>query len=73
MLNYSNLSVELKETCKQFLNALEKEEENNDRCCLKEIQAVIKESSKDDFEVIEDIVEIMNQYGWNTGTRHDFG
>ena len=56
-----------------MLNALETYENHPDRQCLKEIQAVIQNKELDDFEVVEEIVEILLEHGWNTGIRHDFG
>ncbi len=64
---------EIKNDCKKLLLSLENYEQQSEISCLKEIQAVLKNSELDDFEAIEEIVCILNQYGWNTGARHDFG
>ncbi len=73
MMNYSDLSEEIKENCKRLLQLLDKQKDQSDKICLQKIQAVIKDCSKDDFEAMEEIVEIMMEYGWNVGSRHDFG
>ncbi len=39
---------------------------------LKEIQNVLINYNNDDFECIEEIVTIMNKYGFNCGKCHDF-
>lgn len=72
-MNYTDLSEELKENCKKLLQSLDKQKEQTDRVCLQKIQAVVKNCSKDDFEAMEEIVEIMIEYGWSVGSRHDFG
>ena len=71
--NNQDLMAQLKGCCTQTLKVLEICENHSDRQCLKEIQTVIKNKELDDFEVVEEIVEIMMANGWNVGTRHDFG
>ena len=71
--NHQDSMAQLKSCCKHMLNALETYENHPDRQCLKEIQAVIQNKELDDFEVVEEIVEILLEHGWNTGIRHDFG
>lgn len=69
----SNFLEEIKCNCQELLQLLEQYEQGSETLCLKEIQAIIKNSEADDFEAIEEIVCILNKYGWNTGSRHDFG
>ena len=69
----SNFLEEIKCNCQELLQLLEQYEQDSETLCLKEIQAVLKNSEADDFEAIEEIVCILNKYGQNTGTRHDFG
>ena len=65
--------AEIKSNCEKILCFLESYEQQSEILCLKEIQAVLKNSELDDFEAMEEIVCILNRYGWNTGSRHDFG
>ena len=41
--------------------------------CLQAIQAAIKDESKSDFDVVEEIDCIFENYGIDAGIRHDFG
>ncbi len=65
--------AQLKSCCKQMIQVLETYENHPDRQCLKEIQSAIKNKELDDFDAVEEIVDIMLEYGWDTGDRHDFG
>ena len=67
------LLEKMKHNCEELLQSLKEYESNAEMFCLKEIQAVIKDSRIDDFDAVEEIVSILNKYGWSTGSRHDFG
>ena len=40
---------------------------------LKRNSSCYQNKELDDFEAVEEIVEILLEHGWNTGIRHDFG
>ncbi len=69
----SDSMEKLKEHCQKLIQELEMYESHSDRICLKAIQTAITNKETDDFEAIDEIIDIMNEYGWSTGTRHDFG
>ena len=64
---------EIKNGCKKLLQSLENYEQQSEVSCVKKIQSILKNPELNDFEAIEEIVCILNRYGWNTGSRHDFG
>ena len=39
---------------------------------LRDIQAVIQDMERSDFEMVEDIVTLFEEYGLDAGVRHDF-
>lgn len=39
---------------------------------LREIQAVVQDRERSDFEMAEDIVALFEEYGLDAGVRHDF-
>ena len=39
---------------------------------LRDIQAVIQDMERSDFEMVEDIITLFEEYGLDAGVRHDF-
>lgn len=69
----TNSTEQLKDCCQKMLHLLEHYEKHPDRQCLKQIQKAICNKELNDFEAVDEIIEILQEYGWNTGIRHDFG
>lgn len=66
---------------KQLINIIEKSDftelhlsvESENEIILKKIQNILKSYDNNDFMCIEEIVDILESYGFDCGNCHDFG
>ncbi len=58
--------------CKEIKDSINDKLEGTALKALDEIRTVIRNTAMSDFEIVDEIVTILNKYGISTGGQHDF-